>query len=80
MVLISHGHGDHVAVRDIVSKPGAKILDKLGMVEFKGVKVKGVATFHDIVGGKKRQQHNIRLKKMEKFIHLGDLGHILPSL
>ena len=81
IVMISHSHSDHASGKDFVAKSGAKIIDKLGAVEFKGVKIKGFATFHDDVEGKKRGGNTIFVFEIDgiRFAHLGDLGHLLSD-
>ncbi|MEM4700274.1 MAG: MBL fold metallo-hydrolase [Candidatus Nezhaarchaeales archaeon] len=82
VVLISHSHFDHADGRGMVSKPGAVVIDKPGLHEAKGLRVKGVLSHHDDAGGSKRGQNVIFTFELEgiKFCHLGDLGHVLaPS-
>lgn len=81
IVLVSHSHLDHASGKSIVAKPEAKILDKPGNYEIKGVKVKGVTTFHDDSGGSKRGSNTIFVFEVGgiRFAHLGDLGHILSD-
>jgi len=81
IVLVSHGHSDHASGKGLVAKPGAKVVDKPGMVEFKGVTIKGFPTFHDDAGGRKRGGNTIFIFEVEgiRFAHLGDLGHVLSD-
>ena len=81
VILISHGHGDHASGKSLVAKADGKIIDKPGTVEVKGVKVKGVATFHDEVEGKKRGSNTVFIFEVDgiRFAHLGDLGHVLSD-
>ena len=82
VVLISHGHFDHADGRHLVAKPGAAVIDGPGLYEAKGLKVKGVASYHDDAGGSKRGPNTIYVFELEgvRFCHLGDLGHVLtPS-
>ncbi|HOQ26988.1 MAG TPA: MBL fold metallo-hydrolase, partial [Methanomassiliicoccaceae archaeon] len=50
--LISHDHFDHNCARVIHGDP--TILREAGEMVVKGVKVKGISTFHDDEGGAKR--------------------------
>ncbi|MDQ1279272.1 MAG: hypothetical protein QG670_532 [Thermoproteota archaeon] len=79
IILVSHGHEDHASGKNFVTKSDSKILDKAGTNEVKGVKVKGVATFHDDAGGKKRGNNIVFVFEVDgiRFAHLGDLGHVL---
>ncbi|MCX8205075.1 MAG: MBL fold metallo-hydrolase [Candidatus Nezhaarchaeota archaeon] len=82
IVLVSHGHFDHADGKRLVSKPGAIAIDKPGLHEVKGLRVKGVPSHHDEAGGSKRGSNTIFKFELEgiKFCHLGDLGHVLtPS-
>jgi L-ascorbate metabolism protein UlaG (beta-lactamase superfamily) len=81
IVLISHGHYDHKEGEKLVKKPDAKVVDKPGSFEIKGVKIKGISTFHDKSQGRERGGNIIFVFELDgvKFCHLGDLGHILSE-
>jgi len=81
IVLVSHSHFDHAGGKDLVARSGAKIIDRPGTFEVKGVKVKGVATFHDDAGGKRRGSNTVFTFEVDgiMFAHLGDLGHVLSD-
>ncbi len=77
IVTVSHGHDDHnchFAVEDnpiVVAGPGE--------YEIKGIKIIGVASFHDDENGKIRGENTIYRIEMDgvSLVHLGDLGHKL---
>lgn len=78
VVLVSHNHFDHAAVR-VVAKPEATVLTDPSPVRLGDLRVRGVETFHDAAGGEARGG-NIAFKFIlgdVRFCHLGDLGHIL---
>jgi len=79
IVLISHDHFDHANGKNLVAKPDAIVVDRPGNYEVKGVKIKGVATYHDDVKGAKRGPNTVYVFELEglRICHLGDLGHIL---
>ncbi len=78
MVLVSHEHYDHNAV-DIVRKQGTRVFREfIGEAEIDNVRVKGLETYHDKFGGKRRGLNTIYIVETEgyRLAHLGDLGHI----
>ncbi len=77
IILVSHDHYDHNAVRE-VEKEDSKIIDEASEKEINGVKIKGIATYHDESGGDIRGENIIYMFENEgvNFCHLGDLGHI----
>jgi len=81
LVLLSHGHFDHAGGVNFVSKPDSVIIDKPGVYDVKGVKVKGIPTFHDKSRGLRRGSNTVFVVDFEgiRFVHLGDLGHILSE-
>lgn len=79
IVTVSHNHFDHSAV-DIVSG-NPYVIKETGEFEHLGIKIKGIATFHDDKGGAKRGP-NIAFKfeiDNINFLHLGDIGHVLSD-
>ncbi len=82
IVLISHDHFDHNAYA-VVAKPGADVLKMfVGEKVVRGVRVRGIETFHDKVGGRRRGRNVVYVVEVEglRVAHLGDLGHVLePS-
>jgi L-ascorbate metabolism protein UlaG (beta-lactamase superfamily) len=75
IVTVSHEHFDHNNVAAVGGNP--KVVK--GNAEAKGIKFKGVATYHDASGGKERGNNTIICFEIDgvKICHLGDLGHPL---
>ncbi len=78
IVTVSHQHDDHNYVAAIRGTP--IVLQEAGVFEKDGVRITGIPSFHDEVGGKKRGSNLIFLFEMDglRIAHLGDLG-ALPS-
>jgi L-ascorbate metabolism protein UlaG (beta-lactamase superfamily) len=74
---VSHDHFDH---GNVAAVKGAPQVVK-GDAEIKGIKFKGIATFHDSSGGKERGSNTIFCFEVDgvKVCHLGDLGHELTT-
>ncbi len=82
IVLISHGHFDHAGGIKFVAKEDATIIrEESGEWEEKGVKIRGVFSYHDESRGRERGNNIIYVFEVDgvRFCHLGDLGHILTS-
>ncbi len=82
IVLISHGHYDHADGLPLVRKDDTVVLKEFtGEKDIKGVHVKGIRTFHDTSKGAQRGVNVIYLFTVDgvRFLHLGDLGHVLGS-
>ena len=81
IVLISHKHYDHANGLPHVKKNDTIVIDKPGTYEVKGVKILGIATYHDEVRGAKRGPNTVFLFELNdiRFCHLGDLGHALTD-
>lgn len=81
IVLISHAHEDHASGRSLVAKPDATLIDEPGNYDAKGVKLKGIKTFHDDVQGSRLGVNVVFVFELDgvRFSHLGDLGHVLSS-
>ncbi|MCD6283747.1 MBL fold metallo-hydrolase [bacterium] len=81
IVTISHFHHDHDNVKTIGGEPF--IVDGPGEYEIKGIKIKGVDSFHDDNKGKERGLNTIYVMEVDgiKVCHLGDLGqkHLFNS-
>lgn len=79
LVLTSHAHADHNYVAGVSGSP--YVISGPGEYEVKGVKVTGVASFHDDEKGSKRGKNTIYLIEAEGIFvcHLGDLGHLLTE-
>lgn len=81
LILCSHTHRDHCHVGR-TAKAGAKeLVAFVGQTEASGVKVKGVATYHDDEGGAKRGRNSVYVFEVDgvSLCHLGDLGHDLTD-
>lgn len=78
VVTVSHDHKDHSVLGRVKGEP--LVISAPGEYEISGVRITGLASFHDKEKGKKRGKNNIFLIQMDevKICHLGDLGH-LPS-
>lgn len=74
---VSHDHFDH---GNVAAVKGAPQVVK-GDAEIRGIKFKGIATFHDSNGGKERGSNTIFCFEVDgvKVCHLGDLGHELTA-
>jgi L-ascorbate metabolism protein UlaG (beta-lactamase superfamily) len=79
IVTVSHDHFDHNNVAAIRDNP--KIFRKIGEADIKGIRFRGIASFHDNVGGKERGRNMISCFEVDgvKLCHLGDLGHQLTD-
>lgn len=77
VVTVSHQHFDHNYTEGISGSP--QIIDEPGEFSIKGFEIKGVKSFHDNEGGKKRGDNIIFCISAENLTlcHMGDLGHIL---
>ena len=79
IVTVSHEHGDHNYTVSIEGNP--RILNSVKIVEVKGIKFTGIATFHDEKQGKERGLNTVFCFEVDgvRICHLGDLGHILTD-
>ncbi len=77
IVTVSHDHFDHGNVAAVKGNPSVV----KGDAEVKGLKFKGLATFHDAAGGKERGKNTIICFEVDgvRVCHLGDLGHELTA-
>ena len=77
IVTVSHEHGDHNNATAIQGNP--EVVKETTPVEIKGIKIHGVATYHDDANGGQRGSNTIFCFEMDgmKVCHLGDLGHLL---
>ena len=75
IVTISHDHFDHNNVASVGGKPEVV----KGRAKVKGIKFKGIPTYHDEVEGGQRGKNTIFCFEVDgvKVCHLGDLGHRL---
>jgi len=79
VVTVSHAHVDHNYTKAIAGSP--QIISKTGSFRSGGFEIKGLATFHDNVLGKKRGSNIVYVFGVEglRLCHLGDLGHLLTD-
>lgn len=79
IVTISHEHWDHNAVETVQGHP--RIIRGIGTVDIDGIKIKGIASFHDHKGGRERGTNTIFkiIAGGISLVHLGDLGHPLDA-
>lgn len=79
VVTVSHEHFDHGNVSAVKGNP--KVFRGPGRHEAHGITAKGVATFHDEVGGAKRGRNTVFVIDVGgvRLCHLGDLGHVLTE-
>ena len=79
VVTVTHFHDDHNAVNTIKNNP--VVVDKPGEYEVKGVKIKGVKTYHDPKQGEERGDNTVYVYEIEgkKVCHLGDLGEVIDD-
>jgi L-ascorbate metabolism protein UlaG (beta-lactamase superfamily) len=77
IVTVSHEHGDHNNVSAVQGNPRVV----RGTAELKGIRFKGIPTYHDDVGGKSRGGNTILSFEVDRIrvCHLGDLGHQLSA-
>lgn len=79
IVSISHQHFDHASGKELVSKKETEVIESSEKLEIKGIKIRGVDSFHDKAEGSKRGKNVIFVFELDDFkaCHLGDLGHKL---
>ena len=77
LVLISHDHFDHNAIR--VVKGDYTVIRDVSPRTVKGVAIRGLTAYHDDVGGERKGKVNIFHFTVNgvRFCHLSDLGHML---
>lgn len=79
IVTVSHDHWDHNAIETILGNP--QIIMDPGISETAGIRLQGMASFHDGQEGRERGP-NIIFKITADglvLVHLGDLGHMLTD-
>lgn len=79
IITISHDHGDHNFKSAVEGQP--IIVSGPGEYEIKGVKIIGVASFHDGSKGSERGKNTIYKIVLDgiSIVHCGDLGHKLDD-
>lgn len=77
IVLMTHNHYDHNAVRTISGKH-TDVMSRTGIFEVKGFVVEGLPTYHDTSFGNERGTNTMYLFEMDgiSVCHCGDLGDI----
>lgn len=76
LILVTHDHFDHNAV-NVVVKQSSRIMKMFrGYIEVDDITVKGIKTFHDKFGGKRRGENTVYILEVDgyKIAHLGDIG------
>jgi L-ascorbate metabolism protein UlaG (beta-lactamase superfamily) len=75
VVLVSHGHYDHNAVR-VVRGEHTDLISEIGEKTIKGIEFKGFPSFHDEESGAIRGTNTIYVFKIDNITvcHCGDLG------
>ena len=76
---VSHDHRDHNYIDALKGTP--QVVKGTGLQEAKGVRFKGIATFHDKSEGGERGNNTIFCFSLDgvRICHLGDLGHMLSG-
>jgi len=79
VVLVTHDHFDHN--RTDVIKGDFEVIKAPGEYEVRGVKFRGIPSYHDNSKGALRGKNTIYVFEMDgiKFCHLGDLGEVLSE-
>lgn len=74
ILLISHGHPDHNNASSI--KGEYFLVDSPGEYEVKGIKIRGISSFHDNEQGSKRGLNTMYFIEIEgmRIFHMGDFG------
>jgi len=83
IVITSHQHEDHNFLPNIKGEPQKDyfLVDTPGEFEVKGVRIEGIASFHDDKKGLERGINVISAIDIEKIrlVHMGDIGHNLDK-
>ena len=79
IVTVSHDHFDHNNVAAVGGNP--KVVKGAVTVQINGIAIKGIPSYHDEAGGKKRGGNIIFCFEVDgiRVCHLGDLGHLLSD-
>jgi L-ascorbate metabolism protein UlaG (beta-lactamase superfamily) len=79
IVTVSHDHHDHCNVAAVGGNP--QVLRRAETATAKGIKFKGVISYHDDERGRLRGGNIIFCFEVDRvrLCHLGDLGHLLDS-
>jgi len=79
VVTVTHDHADHNNVADVKGKP--QVVRGVGSHEARGIRFKGIATYHDTSSGGERGANTVFCFAVDgvNVCHLGDLGHDLDD-
>jgi L-ascorbate metabolism protein UlaG (beta-lactamase superfamily) len=79
VVVVSHDHSDHNNVSAVKGNP--EVVKDGGEETAKGIRFKGIATYHDASRGGQRGPNVVFCFSIDdvNFCHLGDLGHELSA-
>jgi len=79
IVTVSHGHFDHNATHRVPGRPA--VIEATGDFDVRGVRLKGIPSFHDDRGGAERGPNILYAFELEgaTIAHLGDLGEPLDE-
>ncbi len=79
IVTVSHDHLDHCNVSAVGGNP--QVLRRAEASNVKGIKCKGIISYHDDEGGRMRGGNIIFCFEVDRLrvCHLGDLGHLLDD-
>lgn len=74
VVFVTHEHADHSNIDAV--KGDYFLINGPGEYEVKGVKARGITSFHDNEGGAKRGTNTLYVIELEgiKIVHMGDIG------
>ncbi len=79
VVTVSHQHDDHNDTSAVLGTP--EIIEGTGEKEIKGIRFKGISSYHDTSKGKERGENTIYVIELDglRICHLGDLGEELSE-
>ena len=79
IVTVSHDHKDHSNIETVQGNP--QVLKGGTKTVIKGIRFKGITTYHDAAGGKVKGENTVFICEVDgvRVCHLGDLGHQLNA-
>lgn len=79
IVTASHEHDDHYCLEGLPE--GYECITSAGEHEARGIKIRGLKTYHDTSHGKERGSNIVFVMDLDgiRVCHLGDLGHTLSE-
>ncbi|GGA23531.1 MBL fold metallo-hydrolase [Paenibacillus physcomitrellae] len=79
IVAVTHNHRDHNQVQIVDGE--YSLVNEAKSYEINGIRIKGIKTFHDNVGGAKRGDNIVFVLEIDgiRVAHCGDLGHQLSD-